>query len=84
MDLKAKVSLNLHPTNFPIQFSNFKPFIIRYILNNWQTSRNNSVGNEFYDIKPYIGSSQSVVHNIRLEEIVLARNRIGHTRITHS
>ena len=38
VDLKAKYSLNLHPTNFPIQFSNFKPFINRYILNNWQTS----------------------------------------------
>ena len=30
VDLKAKESLNLHPTNFPIQFSNFKPFINRY------------------------------------------------------
>ena len=34
VDLKAKESLNLHPTNLPIQFSNFKPFINRYILNN--------------------------------------------------
>ena len=64
VDLKAKESLNLHPTNFPIQFSNFKPFINRYILNNWQTSWNNSVGNKLYDIKPNIGSSQSVVRNI--------------------
>ena len=84
VDLKAKQSLNLHPTNFPIQFSNFKPFINRYILNNWQTSWNNSVGNKLYDIKPNIGSSQSVVRNIRLEEVVLARIRIGHTRITNS
>ena len=84
VDLKAKESLNLHPTNFPIQSSNFKPFINRYILNNWQTSWNNSVGNKLFDIKPNIGSSQSVVRNIRLEEVVLARIRIGHTRITHS
>ena len=33
-DLKAKESLDLHPTNFPIQFKKFKPFINRYILNN--------------------------------------------------
>ena len=84
VDLKAKESLNLHPTNFPIQFSNFKPFINRYILNNRQTSRSNSVGNKPYDIKPIIGSSQTVVRNIRLEEVALARIRIGHTRITHS
>ena len=84
VDLKAKESLNLHPTNFPIQFSNFKPFINRYILNNWQTSWSNRVGNKLYDIKPIIRSSQTVVRNIRLEEVVLARIRIGHTRITHS
>ena len=82
--LKAKESLNLHPTNFPIQFSNFKPFINRYILNNWQTSWSNSVGNKLYDIKPIIRPSQTVVRNIRLEEVVLAHIRIGHTRITHS
>ena len=75
---------NLHPTNFPIQFSNFKPFINRYILNNWQTSWNNSFENKLYDIKPIIGSSQTVVRTIRLEEVALAHIRIGHTRITRS
>ena len=84
VDPKAKESLNLHPTNFTIQLSNVKPFINRYILNTLQTSWNNSVGNELYDITPNIGSSQSVVRNIRLEGVVLARIRIGHTRITHS
>ena len=82
--LKAKESFNLHPTNFQKQFSHFKPFINRYILNNWQTSWSNSVGNKLCDIKPIIGSFQTVVRNIRLEEVVLARIWIGHTRITHS
>ena len=31
-----------------------------------------------------IGQSQPVVRNVRQEEVVLARLRIGHTRITHS
>ena len=84
MDLKAKESLNLYHTDFPIPFSNFKPFINRCIFNSRQTSWNNSVGNKLYDIKPNIGSSQSVVRNIRLEEVVLARIRKGHTRITYS
>ena len=35
-------------------------------------------------VKPVIGQSQPVVRNIRQEEVVLARLRIGHTRITHS
>ena len=35
VDQKAKVSLNLHPTNFPLPYSNGKPFINRHILNKW-------------------------------------------------
>ena len=31
-----------------------------------------------------IGQSQPVVRNVREEEVVIARLRIGHTRITHS
>ena len=49
-----------------------------------QTSRNNSIGNKLLDIKPTIGEFQSVVRNIREEEVVLARLRLGHTRVTHS
>ena len=83
MDQKAKDSLNLHPTNFPLPFSNFKPFINRYIVNKWQILWNNSLGNKFSDIKPVISQSQPVVRNVR-QEVVLARLRIGHARITHS
>ena len=49
-----------------------------------QTSWNNSIGNKLLDIKPTIGEYQSVVRNIRKEEVVLARLRLGHTRVTHS
>ena len=44
----------------------------------------NSIGNKLLDIKPTIGEYQSVVRNIRREEVVLARLRLGHTRVTHS
>ena len=84
VDQKAKNPLNLHPTNFPLPFSNFKPFINRYIVNKWQLLWNNSVGNKLFEIKPVIGQSQPVIRNFRQEEVVLARLRIGHTRITHS
>ena len=82
-DKKAKTSLSLEPTFFKIPFSNFKPSINKYILEEWQTSRNNSIGNRLLDNKPTIGGYQSVVQNIR-REVVLARLRIGHTRVTHS
>ena len=81
---QAKTSLSLEPTFFKIPFSNFKPSINKYILEEWQTSWNNSIGNKLLDIKPTIGEYQSVVRNIRREEVVLARLRLGHTRATHS
>ena len=84
VDKQAKTSLSLEPTSFKIPFSNFKPSINKYILEEWQTSWNNRIGNKLLDIKPTIGEYQSVVRNIRREEVVLARLRLGHTRVTHS
>ena len=40
--------------------------------------------NKLLNIKPTIGEHQPVVRNIRKEEVVLARLRLGHTRVTHS
>ena len=73
VDKQAKTSLSLEPTSFKISFSNFKPSINKYILEELQTSWNNSIGNKLLDIKPTIGEYQSVVQNIRKEEVVLAR-----------
>ena len=84
VDKQAKISLSLEPTSFKIPFSNSKPSINKYILEEWQTSWNNSIGNKLLDIKPTIGEYQSVVRNIRKEEVVLARLHLSHTRVTHS
>ena len=84
VDQQAKTSLSLEPTSFIIPFSNFKPSINKYILDQWQTSWNNSIGNKLLDIKQTIGEYRSVVRNIRKEEVILARLRLGHTRVTHS
>ena len=53
-------------------------------MDQWQTSWNNIIENKLLEIKPTIGEHQSVVRNIRKEEVVSARLRLGHTRITHS
>ena len=84
VDQQAKTSLSLEPTSFKIPFSNFKPSINKYILEEWQTSWNNSIGNKLLDIKPNISEYQSVVTNIKREEVVLARLYLVHTRFTHS
>ena len=83
VDKQAKTSLSSEPTYFKIPFSNFKPSINKYILDQWQTSWNTSIGNKLLEIKPTIGEHQSAFRNIR-EEVVLARLRLGHTRVTHS
>ena len=72
VDQQAKTSLSLEPTSFKIPFSNFKPSINKYILEEWQTSWNKkNIGNKLLDIKPAFGEYQSVVRNIR-KEVVLA------------
>ena len=60
------------------------PSINKYILEEWQTSWNNSIGNALLDIKPTIVEYQSVVRNIRKEEVVLARLHLGHTKVKSS
>ena len=71
-DQQAETTLSLEPASFKIPFSNFKPSINKYILDQWQTSWNNSIGNKLLEINPTIGEYQSVVRNIR-KEVVLAR-----------
>ena len=53
-------------------------------MDKWQTSWNDSIRNKLLDIKPTIAEYQSVVRNIRKEEVVLVRLRSGHTRVSHS
>ena len=75
--------ISLEPTSFKIPFSNFKPYISKYISEEWQTPWNDSIGKKLLQMKPTIGEHPSVIRNIR-KEVVLARLRLGHTRDTHS
>ena len=84
VDEGAKESLNLEQTVFKIPCNNFGPFINRCMFDKWQTSWNETPFNKLKEIKPVIKESKTVISNIRREEVVLTRLRIGHTRITHS
>ena len=55
VDKQAKTSFSLEPISLKIPFSNFKPSINKYVLDQWQTSWNNSIGNKLLEIKPIIG-----------------------------
>ena len=63
-DQQAKTSLLSKSFFFKIPFSNFKPSISKYVLDQWQTSWNNSIENKLLEIKPTIGENKSVVLSI--------------------
>ena len=71
-------------TVFKIPFNNFKPFINKYVFEKWQSTWNKASFNKFKEIEPIVNNHRSSPKLSRREEIVLARLRIGHTRITNS
>ena len=84
VDKNAKESLNLEVTDFKIPFNNFKPFINKYVCDKWQTLWNKTPFNKLKEIEPIVNHHRFVPKLSRREEIVLARLRIGHTRLIHS
>ena len=83
-DRKAKDSLHLNMSTFEIPFNSFKPLINKYILSEWQKSWDTATFNKLYAIKPVVGNNSSAIRNVRREDVVITRLRIGHTRFTHS
>ena len=83
-DRKAKDSLQLNMSTFEVTFYNFKPLINKYILSEWQKSWDTATFKNFYAIKPVVGNNSSAIRNVRREDVVITRLRIGHTRFTHS
>ena len=84
LDKSAKESLNLEVTDFKIPFNNFKPFINKYVCDKWQTLWDEMPFYKLKEIEPIINHHRLVPKLSRREEIVLARLRISHTRVTHS
>ena len=55
-----------------------------YISNKWQTIWNGAKFDKLGEVEPIVKRPKAIHKLSRREEIVLARLRIGHTRITHS
>ncbi|KAI5734861.1 hypothetical protein M8J77_011340 [Diaphorina citri] len=85
VDVAAK---NPSPSFPPLKLcsaSDYKPLIKKIVQRNWQSSWNSVPnGNKLKSIKPDIEKWPSSNRKTRLEEVVLTRMRIGHTRLTHS
>ena len=64
VDKQAKTSLSLEPASFKIPFSNFKPSINKYILDQWQTSWNNSIGNKLLEINQLLVNTNQLLETL--------------------
>ena len=71
-------STNINPDNIE------KHFVNKYILSEWQKSWDTATFNKLHAIKPVVGNNSSAIRNVRREDVVITRLRIGHTRFTHS
>ena len=69
VDQQAKPSLLLEPTSFKIPFSNFKPSINKYVLDQWQTSWNNSIGNELLEINQQLASINQLFDTLEKKKL---------------
>ena len=83
-DTAAKAALHLPITDYKVPFSDYKMYINRYIFNRWQDAWNNAVLNKLHDVKPILGEWPPAYRNVRRDEVVLGRCRIGHTFYTNS
>ena len=83
-DKKAKTALHLTQSNRKIPFQDCIAIIKPLITSLWQQSWDNQINNKLHEIKPKLGITKSATRKSRKEETVLARLRLGHTRLTHS
>ena len=78
---KEALSLPFYPSKLP--YTDFKPAVFRYISETWQSFWDTQVDNKLHSVKPLLGESGCNRISQR-KETILARLRIGHTRLTHS
>jgi ribonuclease HI len=83
-DKKAKNALRLTQSNRKIPFQDCSAMIEPLLKSRWQQSWDSQIENKLHAIKPILGVSKYSSRKSRKEETVLARLRLGHTRLTHS
>jgi hypothetical protein len=67
-------------SNCSFSHTDFKPFIMKYILSRWKNSWDQQIYNKFLEIHSLIGKTHCCYGENRKEQIC----RIDHGRITHS
>ena len=80
----AKSALDLCPDNTSIPYTDLKPQMNRFFVTKWQQCWNDSINNKLFQTKPILGEWRPPFRKSRMEQVIISRLRIGHTRLTHS
>ena len=84
VDSAAKLALDLSPDNTSIPYTDLKPQINLFLVTKWQQYWNDGINNKLFQIKPTLGEWRPAFRKSRMEQVIISRLRIGHTRLTHS
>ena len=82
-DRAAKSALTLPIINLSLPSSDYKPSVVSFMRNKWQSSWDTAIHNKLHSIKPTIGKFPLPVLP-REDEVAICRIRLGHTKLTHS
>ena len=82
-DEAAKQALTLNITQANTYFKDYFPEHRNTITNHWRQEWNSVTNNILRSIKPVTKVWKSSKQQVRKNEVVLCRLRIGHTRLTH-
>uniref|UniRef100_A0A8D8UIR9 RNase H type-1 domain-containing protein n=1 Tax=Cacopsylla melanoneura TaxID=428564 RepID=A0A8D8UIR9_9HEMI len=80
----ANPTLSLSPLK-TCSAQDYNSFINKIIKTRWQNSWNDiPLSNKLKQLKPFVEPWDSSNRNSRIEEVIITRIRIGHTRLTHN
>ena len=82
-DRTAKHFVDNELYEIKIPFSDFKHCIGKYVNSLFQTTWNNCFANKLHDINETFLPIAKMYSDIRREDIILTRLRIGHSKLTH-
>ena len=82
-DRTAKHVIDNKLYEIKISFSDFKPCIAKYVNSLFQATLNNCTANKLHEINETFLPPIKLYSDIRREDVILTRLRIGHSRLTH-
>ena len=83
-DSIAKSALDLSPKAISIPYTDLKPIISKFVHKKWQQRWDMNINNKLFRIQPTLGEWRPALWASRIEQVVISRLRIGHTRLTQA